>query len=105
MNFYQAVYQVVSKIPKGKVATYGQVATILSSARSAQVVGWALRALPEDSNIPWQRVVGRQGRITIIHPRAPKELQAKLLTREGIKVEKKENNFFIDLNIYLWRIK
>jgi len=103
LNFYKRVYEVVKKIPKGKVATYQQVATIVSTPRAAQAVGWALRALPDYHNIPWQRVINSKGMISIENLRAPKSLQVKLLREEGVKVKEIERNYFVDLDKYIWR--
>ncbi|RJQ13546.1 methylated-DNA--[protein]-cysteine S-methyltransferase [Candidatus Parcubacteria bacterium] len=103
-NFFQKVYEVVKKIPAGKVATYQQVATIVSTPRAAQAVGWALRALSENqlAVVPWQRVINSKGMISIENLKAPKEYQAKLLKDEGVEVRLVENNYFIDLKKYLW---
>ena len=102
-NFYSKVYDVVKKIPAGKVATYQQVATIVSTPRAAQAVGWALRALPDYHNIPWQRVINSQGMISIENLRAPKSLQVKLLREENVEVKEVDGNYFVDLGKYLWR--
>ncbi|MFH0952454.1 MAG: MGMT family protein [Patescibacteria group bacterium] len=52
MDFYQSVYHLARKIPQGKVATYGQIAALITTPRAARVVGWALRTLPEGTNVP-----------------------------------------------------
>jgi methylated-DNA-protein-cysteine methyltransferase related protein len=60
---YQQIYAVVSLIPKGKVATYGQIALLAGLPRSARFVGYALSALTERS-VPWHRVVNARGEIS-----------------------------------------
>ena len=100
-NFYQLVYKLVRRIPRGRVATYGQVAALLGRPRGARLVGWALRACPP--NVPWQRVINHQGMISIENLNAPKQLQAELLKAEGIKVNFSDNNFWVKLEQYLWR--
>ena len=71
LNFYEQVYAVVRLIPAGKVTSYGRIAAMLGSPNAARAVGYALRALkdtgdePEHVDIPWQRVVNSQGRISI----------------------------------------
>ncbi|MDP3986179.1 MAG: MGMT family protein [Candidatus Veblenbacteria bacterium] len=100
-DFYQEVYKLVSTIPAGRVATYGQVAALLGRPRGARLVGWALNTCPE--NVPWQRVINRAGMISIENLRASKQLQAELLQAEGVKVELKEGNFWVDLTRYLWK--
>ncbi len=99
-DFYQAVYQLVRAIPQGKVATYGQVAALLGKPRGARLVGWALNVCPAD--VPWQRVVNREGMISIENRRATKEEQAALLTAEGVEVSGRDGNFGVDLTRYLW---
>ena len=73
-------------IPRGHVATYGQVARVLGMARGARAVGWALRALPArlERRVPWHRVVGAGGRIS---PRAGPgpALQRRRLLAEGVR--------------------
>ena len=102
-NFYTRVYDAVRKIPRGRVATYAQIATMVASPRSAQAVGWALRALPDLHDVPWQRVINAKGMISIENLRAPKVLQVKLLRDEGVEVQKIDGNYFVDLETYLWR--
>lgn len=100
-DFYQAVYALVRRIPAGRVATYGQVATLLGKPRGARLVGWALNVCP--SNVPWQRVINRQGMLSIENLRASKDLQAELLKQEGIEVKKREGNFWVNLVHYSWQ--
>ena len=61
---YQRIYMVVSQIPSGKVATYGQIASIVGNC-TARMVGYALAALPAGSEVPWQRVINAQGKISL----------------------------------------
>jgi methylated-DNA-protein-cysteine methyltransferase related protein len=78
------IYAAVMAIPPGRVATYGQVAEAAGLPGRARLVGRALRELPEDSAIPWQRVVGAGGRIS---PRGDGESeyeQRQLLAAEGV---------------------
>ena len=100
MNFHQRVYALVKKIPKGRVTSYGFVATLLGNPRAARQVGWALFNMTEDREIPWWRVINSKGYISIRNPNAPKELQKFLLEKEGIKVSDK---FMVDLKKYIWR--
>ena len=101
-NFYSRVYEIVKKIPRGRVVTYSQVAMMVSTPRAAQAVGWALRALPAGHDIPWQRVINSAGMISIENLRAPKSLQVKLLREEGVEVKQMEGNYFVDLEKYQW---
>ena len=107
MNFYAQVYKITAKIPKGKVATYGQIAGLISTPRAARIVGWALHlvdAKPE-LKLPWQRVINSKGMISTTCLDHPKEQQAYLLKKEGVKVDFIDGNYFIDLKKYLWQIK
>lgn len=82
ITYQQAVYNIVRQIPRGTVASYGQVARIAGGGISARMVGYALAALPPGSNVPWQRVVNSQGRISL--PGFGRAMQEKLLHEEGI---------------------
>lgn len=81
---YQRIYAAVRRIPKGRVATYGQVARLAGLPRHARQVGYALHALPEGSDVPWQRVVNAQGAVS---PRAVPGFEDEQRTRleaEGV---------------------
>jgi methylated-DNA-protein-cysteine methyltransferase related protein len=83
---YQQIYEVVRRIPAGRVATYGQVATLAGLPGHARQVGYALHALPQDSTIPWHRVVNATGRIS---PRAvpgAELVQRNRLVHEGVRL-------------------
>jgi methylated-DNA-protein-cysteine methyltransferase related protein len=83
---YRRIYAVVSRIPRGRVATYGQVARLAGLPRQARLVGYSLSVLPEDSVLPWHRVVNAQGRISLrSNVLGHDELQAQLLRREGVR--------------------
>jgi methylated-DNA-protein-cysteine methyltransferase-like protein len=103
LNFYAQVYQQVKQIPYGKVASYGQIASLISTPRAARAVGWALRALNPKTNVPWHRVVNRQGRVSIINPQVSKLEQVKRLQAEGVIVKQQNKNFYLDLKHYLWQ--
>src|SRR5215831_8293054 len=79
------IYDTVSRIPKGRVATYGQVAEVAGLPRRARLVGRALRELDEDSDVPWHRVVNAKGTISSRGDLLDHEgLQEHLLRREGV---------------------
>ena len=83
---YPKIYAVVSRIPKGRVATYGQVAALAGLPRQARLVGYALHTLPTDSDVPWHRVVNAAGKISLRGDGlGHDELQAHLLRREGVR--------------------
>lgn len=87
-NFYEAVYRVVRKIPKGRVMTYGQIATILGAPRAARAVGYAMRACP--GNLHWQRVINGKGQISARSEVERPILQKMLLESEGVHFDETE---------------
>lgn len=87
MNTFEKIYDVVKSIPKGKVATYGQVAAIAGNPRWARVVGYALHINPDPSTIPCHRVVNREGKVAEVFAFGGGEIQRKLLEAEGIVFE------------------
>ena len=98
-RFFEQVYQVVRRIPQGKVATYGQVASILGKPRGARTVGWALHSIPEGSDVPWQRVINARGIITLDAHGPGGAIQRALLEAEGIVFDEQGR---IDLEVYGW---
>lgn len=101
-NFRQNVIAVIKKIPIGCVATYGQIAAMAGSPRGGRIVGGILASLgPEEINIPWWRVVNRNGYLSIRgHMIEAKELQRELLVRERVDVSEE---FLINLQQFGWR--
>jgi methylated-DNA-protein-cysteine methyltransferase-like protein len=79
-NFFEEVYIIVSRIPYGKVVSYGQIARMLGHPRGAREVGWAMRYCPE--HLPWQRVVKMDGAIT---GGEYAEMRKFLLESEGVE--------------------
>ncbi|MBE7048493.1 MAG: methylated-DNA--[protein]-cysteine S-methyltransferase [Ruminococcaceae bacterium] len=87
MNTFEKIYEVVKNIPKGKVATYGQVAILAGNPRWARVVGYALHVNPDTSTIPCHRVVNREGRVAPNFAFGSGEVQRQLLEAEGVFFE------------------
>ena len=87
MNTFEKIYTVVKNIPKGKVATYGQVAALSGNPRRARVVGYALHVNPMPGIIPCHRVVNREGRTAPAFAFGGPDVQRKLLEAEGIVFE------------------
>jgi len=84
--FYREVYRLVRRIPRGKVATYGQLAALLGRPCAVRAVGSALRRLrgPMVDAVPWHRVLNAAGRVSFRDGEGP-ELQRELLRREGVR--------------------
>lgn len=80
---YPRIYEVVRRIPRGRVATYGQVAALAGLGGHARQVGYALHVLKDDS-VPWHRVVNAEGRIAIRHEPGSDRWQRQLLEEEGV---------------------
>lgn len=100
MSFFENVYEAVQLIPRGKVATYGQIARMIGAPRSSRAVGYALHANPRPGVIPCHRVVNREGRLAPAFAFGGPEIQAQLLESEGVEVGK---DFVVDLGKYLWQ--
>ncbi len=85
-RFFARVYVLVRSIPRGRVATYGQVAALAGASRGARAVGWALRALDRAAaaRVPWHRVVAAEGRIAL-GERAAGLTQRRRLRAEGVR--------------------
>lgn len=101
MTVFEKIYEVVSNIPEGKVATYGQVALLAGNPRWARVVGYALHVNPAPGVIPCHRVVNREGRTAESFAFGGGDAQRILLENEGIVFEADGR---IDFEKYLWRI-
>lgn len=112
---FELVYEVVLKIPHGKVSTYGEISRRIDKRLSAAAVGWAMNALGSDktesrynsTNVPWHRVINSKGKLSTHHESAtlgddgrPIRLQRVLLEREGVRFSPDES---VDLSIYLWK--
>lgn len=100
MSFFENVYEAVQLIPRGKVATYGQIARMIGAPRSSRAVGYALHANPRPGVIPCHRVVNREGRLAPAFAFGGPEIQAQLLESEGVEVSA---DFIVDLEKYLWQ--
>ncbi len=83
---YARIYEVVKRIPRGRVATYGQIAELAGLGDHARQVGYALHALKDDS-VPWHRVVNARGRISVRHEPGLDRWQRRLLEDEGVEFD------------------
>ena len=82
---YQRIYAVVRRIPRGRVATYGQIAALAGIPRHARQVGYALSHCPDDVALPWQRVVNGQGSVSPRSRPGSDDFQQVLLEAEGVE--------------------
>ncbi len=97
---YQLIYATVRQIPRGKVATYGQVAELAGLPRQARQVGYALHALPAKTTVPWHRVVNAQGKISLRTEGGADTEQQRRLQREKVRFNERG---VIDLKVYRWQ--
>lgn len=100
LSAFEKIYTVVSKIPKGKVATYGQIALLAGNPHWARVVGYALHQNPKPFIIPCHRVVNREGKIAESFAFGGGDVQRQILEDEGIVFNADGT---IDLKKYLWQ--
>ena len=101
MGRYQQIYSVIRRIPRGRVATYGQIATLAGIDGHARQVGYALHALPSGSDVPWHRVVNSFGEVSRRSDSDSDELQVELLMAEGVVFD---TGGRIDLRRFRWRV-
>ncbi len=87
LTVFEKIYEVVKNIPKGHVATYGQVAMLAGNPRWARVVGYALHNNPAPATIPCHRVVNREGRVATAFAFGGGETQRELLEKEGVEFQ------------------
>jgi methylated-DNA-protein-cysteine methyltransferase-like protein len=98
-EYYQKIVETIQKIPRGRVATYGQIARLAGKPRAARTVAYVLHSSSRKAKLPWQRVINAQGRISL--PRGGGyERQKMLLRAEGVQFDAGDR---VDLKKYGWR--
>jgi len=101
-QLYSRIYQVVRKIPRGTVATYGQVAELAGIPGGARVAGAALKTSKPRDRLPWQRVIGKAGKLRgriAIHDPVGAAVQRKLLEDEGVTIG---DTGLVALDVFGW---
>lgn len=98
-NAFDRIYAVVRRIPRGRVATYGQVALLAGNPRWARVVGYALHVNPDPEGIPCYRVVNREGRTSPAFAFGGEDMQRLLLEEDGVQFDAQGH---VDLSRFLW---
>lgn len=98
-TFAERVYALVRQVPRGRVVSYGGVAALLGHPRAARGVGRALNVLPDGTDVPWWRVVNRNGAISIRGVLHGAAIQRRLLVREGVRFDRNDR---IDWKKYGW---
>jgi methylated-DNA-protein-cysteine methyltransferase-like protein len=97
---WERVYAVVRRIPAGRVATYGQVARLAGLGPNARQVGYALHVLPENSGVPWHRVINARGEISLGPLGGADVTQRLRLEREGVRLDARGRT---DLTLFGWK--
>ncbi|MFO8086731.1 MAG: MGMT family protein [Bacteroidales bacterium] len=98
-SYFERVYQVVKKIPAGRVTSYGKIANYLGLKSGARMVGWAMNHSHDQENIPAHRVVNRNGQLTGKHHFDYPGLMQELLENEGLTVV---NDQIQSVEKYFW---
>lgn len=100
MSTYDRIYEIVQKIPAGRVSTYGRVAAEAGLPGHARQVGYALAALPDDHDVPWHRVVNARGEISERSGGSPLgRIQRVLLEAEDVGFDHRDR---VDLDRFGW---
>ncbi|MEN8181913.1 MAG: MGMT family protein [Myxococcota bacterium] len=99
-RLYPSIYAIVRRIPRGRVATYGQVAELAGIPRHARQVGYALHALEWGTRVPWHRVLNARGEVSLRRAPGGDALQRELLMREGVAFDTAGR---VDLERVRWR--
>lgn len=100
--FANRVITLIKQIPRGRVATYGQIAALAGKPHAARGVGWILNSCAESHRLPWQRVINSKGSISFPKKSAEYKKQRSLLRKEGVAVSLQGN---ILLENYIWQKK
>lgn len=96
---YRNIWKTVARIPRGRVATYGQIARLAGLGKRARLVGYALHRTPDDYEIPWHRVINAQGRISFPPGSVQYLRQRERLLAEAVRILTGR----IDLDRFRWR--
>ena len=99
LDQYEMIYSVVASIPRGRVATYGQVAEMAGLPGHARQVGYALKVMPDDGLVPWHRVVNAKGETSPRAIRGADKDQRRLLEAEGVEFNARGR---LELSHYRW---
>jgi methylated-DNA-protein-cysteine methyltransferase related protein len=99
---HDRIYDVIRGIPRGRVATYGQIADLSGISGQPRRIGYALSALPPDSGVPWHRVINAQGKISFPPGSAHAKLQRRLLKQERVAFDSAGR---VNLARFRWQMK
>lgn len=100
MISFSEIYNLVSRIPEGKVATYGQIAALTGYPSHSRYIGRVLSQLDNHSDVPWHRVINAQGKISLRGLNGSDDYQRILLEEEGIEFDEKDR---VSLKEFQWQ--
>ena len=100
MNSFELIYEVVRQIPRGSVASYGQIAALAGNPRWSRVVGYALHVNPDPDGIPCYRVVTKDGKLSEAFAFGGITVQRELLERDGVEFDSEGR---VIMEKYRWR--
>lgn len=100
MTRYEIIWNMARRVPRGRVASYGQIAELCDMEGHARLVGYAMHALPRGSDVPWHRILSATGRISLPGPAGRR--QRMLLEQEGVRFLKSGK---VDLKKHRWNPK
>jgi methylated-DNA-protein-cysteine methyltransferase-like protein len=98
-DMYTRFYEVIHRIPYGRVATYGQIAGLAGLPGYARQVGYALHAIPAGLDLPWHRVINAKGMISLKADGPYDQVQRQMLEAEGIQFDDQDR---VPLKVYQW---
>jgi len=96
---YERIYRTIRRVPRGRVATYGQIAE-MAKASGPRQVGYALHSLPDGHDVPWHRIINSRGMISLESGIGGKSLQRALLEAEKVVFDSKGR---VDMKHYQWK--
>ena len=99
ISAHEDILEAISRIPRGRVATYGQIAAFAGYPRGARLVGMVLQRTPAGKRIPWHRVINAQGKISFPRRSESYRVQRSRLEREGVRFRGER----IELARYQWQ--
>jgi len=100
-DFSRQVLSYIKKIPRGRVATYGQIAALAGKPQGSRGVAWLLHSCSESHDLPWHRVLGSKGKISFPKGSSAYNRQKRLLLKEGVEFAGEK----IDMEVYQWKKK
>lgn len=101
------VYEMIRTVPRGRVTTYGYIASLVGMPKNSRQVGYILKNLPSSgewstANVPWWRIVNARGGISPRERTDGVQRQAEMLLVEGVAVSSRGGETFVDMNVYGW---